>query len=115
MTEGSLHYKDGVENNPWPKDVTASRTLRTLPAGKGAYDVRYRSAPDAGALPRRTLARRREKEAASLAAFRAGPLPRIASLADAHMWMHTRHSAYTATGMLSKRAMNASSALAQTY
>ena len=40
MTEGSLHYKDGVENNPWPKDVTASRTFRTLPAGKGAYNYR---------------------------------------------------------------------------
>ena len=40
MTEGSLHYKDGVENNPWPKDVTASRTFRTLPAGKDAYNYR---------------------------------------------------------------------------
>ena len=40
MTAGSLHYKDGVENNPWPKDVTASRTFRTLPAGKDAYNYR---------------------------------------------------------------------------
>ena len=70
-------------------------SLAPIPAGKGAYVLRYRSASDAGAVPRRTLARRREKEAASLAAFNAGPLPRMATLAEVHGWMHTRHSAYT--------------------
>ena len=41
MSEGSLHYKAGIgDDNPWPKDVTASRVFRTLPAGKDAYNYR---------------------------------------------------------------------------
>ena len=43
MSEGSLHYKDGIENNPWPKDVTASRKFRTLPEGKKAYNYRNKA------------------------------------------------------------------------
>ena len=40
MSEGSLHYKAGIgDDNPWPKDVTASRVFRTLPA-KDAYNYR---------------------------------------------------------------------------
>ena len=47
---------------------------------------------------------RRAKEAASLRAFVGGDLIRISRLSELHAWLHTRHSAYTAAGILSKAA-----------
>jgi len=50
------------------------------------------------------LQARRAKEAASLRAFVGGDLIRMSRLSELHAWLHTRHSAYTAAGILGKAA-----------
>ena len=87
-----------------------------VPAGQRApYRLLYESVDDHGALPPRVLRSRRVKEEASTKAFQEGALMRMTQLAELHAFIYGRHSAYTASGMLSKKALNASSALAQTY
>jgi len=89
--------------------------LQPLPARKAAYVLEYVAVEDSGALPKLVLRSRRSREAASLESFQKGTLVRMTELASVHEWVHTKHSAYTASGMLSKKPLNRSSALAQTY
>jgi len=89
--------------------------LMPMPRGKHSYVLSFRSVDDEGALPAEVLSSRRVKEASSLRAFWAGELARMRRLEQVHQFMYTQHSAYSAQGMLSKKAMNASSAVAQTY
>jgi hypothetical protein len=49
------------------------------------------------------------------AGFKAGISTQLTSLEALHAWLNTRHSAYAFTGFAAKKALNASSPLAQTY
>lgn len=89
--------------------------LQPLPAGKRAYVLQYEAVNDRGALPSRALRSRRQRENASLRAFRTGSVVRMTQLAQAHEFVMLRHSGYTVGGMLSKRPLNKSSALASSY
>ena len=84
-------------------------------SASAAYELSFDSVPDRNALPPQVLRVRRDKEAAALASFRAGELARMTRLPQLHSWLHRRHSAYTARGVLGKKALNRSSSLAATY
>ena len=90
-------------------------SLRPLPVGKPRYELSYEPVSDEGALPERVLRSRRRRENASLRAFLSGDLVARTSLSDVHRWLYLKHSGYTATGYLSKKPLERSSALAQTY
>ena len=83
------------------------------PQNGGAYELTFEAVDDAGALPRRALRNRQEKEAASLAAFERGSLVGLTRLRDVHAWVTSRHAAYALPGVLQKRPMN--STLAASY
>ena len=89
--------------------------LQPLPTGKPAYHLGYLAVDDKGALPKAVLRSRRSREATSLQSFQRGALVRKTELASVHEWIYQVHSAYTANGMLSKKPLNRTSALAQTY
>ena len=91
--------------------------LAPLPAGLGGrpYSLSFDAVADRNALAPHVLAVRQKKEAASLRAFEAGELVKMTTLAQLHRWLHTRHSAYTAAGVLGKQPLNRSSALSATY
>lgn len=103
-----------------PRTIAIYKWVFSLTAQPGgasapAYELDFDSVPDRNALPPQVLRARRDKEAAALASFQAGELVRMTRLPQLHAWLHTRHSAYTAHGVLEKKALNRSSSLAATY
>ena len=90
-------------------------SLAPLPHGKPSYRLRYASVEDRGALPPHVLRSRRSREDGSLVSFRGGPLARMTQLAQVHEWINLKHSGYSVMGLLSKKPLDRSSALAQTY
>ena len=89
--------------------------LLPMPEQKRAYRLEYIAVADEGALPRAVLRSRRTREATSLRSFQAGTLIRLTELASVHEWINLQHKGYSASGMLMKRPLNKSSALALTY
>jgi len=89
--------------------------LLPLPAHKRQYALTYDAVDDEGALPRQQLRSRRKRENGSLKAFLSGDLRRSTQLAEVHQFIFQQHSGYTVSGYLSKRPLDRSSALAQTY
>ena len=81
--------------------------------GAAAYELKFEAVDDAGALPKKALRDRQQKEAASLAAFESGSLVRLTRLKDVHAWVTSRHAAYSIPGVLEKKPMDA--ALAASY
>ena len=101
-----------------PRAIAVYRWVFSLspqPAGKPAYSLSFDPVGDRGTLPPSVLQARRQKEQASLRAFLGGELFRMRELSELHAWLHTRHSAYTAAGILGKDAHNLSAALSATY
>ena len=78
-------------------------------------ELSYIEVGDVGALTPRVLRNRRAKEAAALEGFRNGVSKQLRTLEAVHTWINTKHSAYSFTGFASKKPLNASSPLAQTY
>jgi hypothetical protein len=77
--------------------------------------LNYIEVDDKGALPPRVLRSRHAKEANALSNFWAGISAQVRSLEALHTWINTQHAAYAFTGFTKKKALNLSSALAQTY
>ncbi|KAL1518664.1 hypothetical protein AB1Y20_002952 [Prymnesium parvum] len=77
-------------------------------------ELRYIEVDDDGALSPRALRTRVAKEAAALKGF-LELAARHRTLEGVHKWINTMHSAYSFTGFATKKPLNASSALAQTY
>ena len=89
--------------------------LQPLPAGKARYELSYETVEDTGALPERVIRVRQRKEKAALRNFLAGELVGMTTLAQVHAWIFQKHAAYTSTGLTSKKALDKSDRLAQTY
>ena len=89
--------------------------LYPLPSAKPAYKLDYRAVDDRGALAPPVLRSRRQRENASLKSFLGGSLIRMTQLARVHEWINLQHSGYSVAGMLSKKPLDRTSALAQTY
>ena len=89
--------------------------IHALPRDKPAYQLQYSAVEDRGALPPHVLRSRRSRENSSLLSFQRGPLVQMARLAQLHEWLNLRHAGYNVQGMLSKKPLDRSSALAQTY
>ena len=79
-----------------PRAEAAYRWVFGLaPAPPGLpYELSCAAVPDEGALDADALAARLAREAASLAAFRAGVGARIRTMAQAQRWLFTEHGAY---------------------
>ena len=89
--------------------------LTPLPAGKHGYTLMYDAVPDEGAVRPSVLRSRQTREAKSLRAFQSGELISSTTLSQLHTFINLKHSGYTLNGLLSKRAFERTSSIAQTY
>lgn len=90
--------------------------LSPFPAGKRGYTLTYDAVDDQGAVRPAVLRSRQAREAKSLAAFQGGELVHsTTTLAQLHSFINLKHSGYTFGGLLSKKAFDQHSAIAQTY
>ena len=90
-------------------------SLSPLPAGKASYRLHYQSVSDSGALSYRALSSRVAKEKQSLLGFQSGLIVKMGTMREAHNFMFTRHSAYSPVGVLSKKRMNLTSSMVDSY
>ena len=90
-------------------------SLQPLPPQKQRYELTYEAVDDAGALSERVLRVRQRKENLSLHSFLDGDVIRFTKLAQVHEWLYLKHDGYTASGLTSKKPLDRSSNLAQTY
>ena len=89
--------------------------LTPLPAAKRRYELAYETVDDDGAVPPHVLNSRIAREATSLRNFESGELVRNTRLSELHKFINLQHDGYTVCGVLSKKAFQRGSALAQTY
>ena len=97
-------YYDGAQDDALGDEAALENVVNEL---------KFEAVDDAGALPKKALRDRQQKEAASLAAFEGGSLVRLTRLKDVHAWVTSRHAAYSIPGVLEKKPMDA--ALAASY